>query len=309
MRVPYMDMHAEYMDTPHRRVIYLRPDGLDEIPMLGRYSYTHARPDLPVHRHFGGIEFCYRERGNQVFEVGGQQYHLHGGDVFVAFPDEPHSTGGNPSEPGILFWLNVRLPRPNRRLLGLPADESAALVERLLRLPHRHFHATGATKALFGELFRLHDRPETPLRNTRLRNAAIQLLLEVIDGAARCVEPRTSQRMTEIIRLIRDNALEDLRLEDLARRAHLSVSHFKKRFKAETGLAPWQFILQAKIEAAKELLRTTRTPVGKVAMDLGFVSSQYFATVFKRITGVTPTGHRRGTVARTPSTRRHDGQG
>ncbi len=50
-----MDIQALYMDAPHRRVVDLRRDGLAEVPMLGMYSYSRARPDLPVHRHEGGL--------------------------------------------------------------------------------------------------------------------------------------------------------------------------------------------------------------------------------------------------------------
>ncbi len=88
-------------------------------------------PILPVHRHAGGWEICYLERGNQVFEVRDQTYRLRGGDVFLTFPDEPHSTGGSPSEPGVLYWLNVRRPAEGRTLLGWPRAESQMLLASL----------------------------------------------------------------------------------------------------------------------------------------------------------------------------------
>ena len=303
-----MDVRAEYMDTPRRRVLDLRREGLSEIPMLGWYSYSRARPDLPVHRHAGGLEVCYLERGNQVFEVSGQQYRLSGGDVFVTFPDEPHSTGGNPSEPGILYWINVRLPKRGNSLFALPRSESTSLVQALQGLPYRHFRATRQTKELFDELFKLHARPEVVLRASRMRCAAIRLLVEIIDGAARRAAVRTSKRMAEIIEWILANPSASFRLDELARRAGLSVSHFKKRFKAEAGLSPWQFILRSKIETAKQWLKTSEASITDVALDLGFASSQYFATVFKRMAGVTPTAYRRSPIVRSPSTRTDDGQ-
>ena len=126
-----MDIQALYMDTPHRRVVDLRRDGLGDVPMLGMYSYSRARPDLPVHRHEGGWEICFLERGNQVFEVHEQVYRLRGGDLFVTLPNEPHSTGGSPSEPGVLYWLNVRRPARQRRFLGLPRAEGDQLLAAL----------------------------------------------------------------------------------------------------------------------------------------------------------------------------------
>lgn len=303
-----MDIDAQYMDAPHRRVVDLRPDGLADVPMLGTYSYSRARPDLPVHRHAGGWEVCYLERGNQVFQVCDETYRLRGGDVFTTFPDEPHSTGGRPSEPGVLYWLNVRRPAPGQTLLGWPPAESQELLVALDTLPHRHFRATPHTKTLFKELFRWHDSPASPGRTLRLRLAVTRLLLEIVDAASRRAKSPSSERISEIIRLVRRHPERDFRLDDLARHARLSLSHFKKRFRAETGLSPRQFILRDKIEAAKRMLHQDGTSVTGIALDLGFVSSQYFATVFKRITGVTPSRYRHRREMPQPSQRGHDGQ-
>ena len=51
MRLPFIDIRAQYMDLPHRRVLDLRPEGLKEIPVLGWYTHSEAKPEVPVHRH------------------------------------------------------------------------------------------------------------------------------------------------------------------------------------------------------------------------------------------------------------------
>jgi AraC-like DNA-binding protein len=308
MRVAYMDIAAEYMDSPHRRVLDLRPLGLVDVPMLGMYSYAHARPDLPVHRHVGGWEICYLERGHQSFEVEGDLYRLRGGDAFVTLPDEPHSTGGSPSEPGVLYWINVRRPASGAGLLGLPRVESQRLIDSLMMLPHRHFRASQPTKGIFRELFRWHDHGDRTLQPTRLRAATLRLLLEIVDASRRHAQSQSSERIAEVIRLVQQHPERDFRLEELARHAHLSLSHFKKRFKAETGFSPRQFIQRDKIVAANAQLRGSRRSVTAIALDLGFVSSQYFATVFKRITGTTATHYRRCQQRSEPSCRASDGQ-
>ena len=166
------------------------------------------------------------------------------------------------------------------------------LLAALADLPHRHFRATSPTKSLFKELFRWHDSPAGPDRTLRMRLAVTRLLLEIMDAAGRRAKSPSSERILEIIRLIRSHPERDFGLEDLARHVRLSLSHFKKRFRAETGLSPRQFILRDKVEAAKRVLCENGTSVTDIALDLGFVSSQYFATVFKRITGVTPSLYR-----------------
>ncbi|MBC8010767.1 MAG: helix-turn-helix transcriptional regulator, partial [Burkholderiales bacterium] len=79
----------------------------------------------------------------------------------------------------------------------------------------------------------------------------------------------------------------------LARIAELSVSRFKTRFKAEFGVPPAEYVLRARVEEARRRLARPGATVTYVALDLGFSSSQYFATSFKRLTHSTPSGFRR----------------
>ena len=84
---------------------------------------------------------------------------------------------------------------------------------------------------------------------------------------------------------------------------NVAVMAEKLTLKLEPGTTP-----RDKIEAAKRLLHQDSTSVTGIALDLGFVSSQYFATVFKRITGVTPSRYRHRREVPQPSQRGHDGQ-
>jgi AraC-like DNA-binding protein len=98
----------------------------------------------------------------------------------------------------------------------------------------------------------------------------------------------TSRRIEAAVREIESRPQETFFLKDLARQSHLSLSRFKTRFKSETGIPPKQFILQCKLAAARERLVSTDDSICQIAMDLGFSSSQYFATVFKRLMGISP---------------------
>lgn len=83
-----------------------------------------------------------------------------------------------------------------------------------------------------------------------------------------------------------------LGLADLAECAGLSRAHFSKRFKATTNLTPHQFVLRARVARCKQLLVSTRLPVGEIALMGGFTTQQHMSTVFRRLVGVTPTEYR-----------------
>jgi transcriptional regulator GlxA family with amidase domain len=83
--------------------------------------------------------------------------------------------------------------------------------------------------------------------------------------------------------------LEDcLRLADLAKVAGLSPMHFAAQFRKATGYRPHDYLLQRRIESAKDLLSTTDMPLAEVALAVGFHAQAHFTTVFKRLTDQTP---------------------
>ena len=145
--VPFMDIAATYSDLPHRRLVDLRPDGLAEIPAFGRLSYAKSRPDLPIHRHFGCLEFHYRDRGEQHFQVNNEMYLMRGGDLFVTLPDEPHSTGGYPMETGVMYWLVLKVPRKGEGLLGLVREGKQCDFASPARSPDSTLSRNGADEA------------------------------------------------------------------------------------------------------------------------------------------------------------------
>lgn len=82
-------------------------------------------------------------------------------------------------------------------------------------------------------------------------------------------------------------------LATLANLAGLSQSHFHRAFKASTGLAPYQWQLQARIQRAKALLLDTCGSVEDVADATGFADAAHFGRTFRKLTGVTPAAWRK----------------
>jgi AraC-like DNA-binding protein len=66
----------------------------------------------------------------------------------------------------------------------------------------------------------------------------------------------------------------------------------KARFKREVGIPPAEYVIRCKIAVARTRLAQSDATITRVAMDLGFPSSQFFATVFRRFTGRKPSALR-----------------
>lgn len=83
-----------------------------------------------------------------------------------------------------------------------------------------------------------------------------------------------------------------LTLTDLARHAGVSVRTLTRRFHAESGVSPLQWLLHQRIERAKELLETTTLPMDQVARSCGLGTADSLRAHLVRRTGLTPSAYR-----------------
>ena len=81
---------------------------------------------------------------------------------------------------------------------------------------------------------------------------------------------------------------EDIPLQILSDLVKLSRSYFSRAFKVSTGLAPHQWLLQARISKAKQLLLETDRPLAQIAIDVGFADQAHFTRTFRREAGESP---------------------
>ena len=95
------------------------------------------------------------------------------------------------------------------------------------------------------------------------------------------------ERVEQIKTYVRDHVDERLDLEDIARQFYISSHYLSHYFRRETGFTLGQFIAQAKIDRAKELLQKGFS-VTDTAISLSYNSDSHFINTFKRLTGTTP---------------------
>ncbi|MBE5960644.1 MAG: AraC family transcriptional regulator [Lachnospiraceae bacterium] len=85
---------------------------------------------------------------------------------------------------------------------------------------------------------------------------------------------------------------EELSLSDLASHAALSPYYFLRLFKKQTGLTPHNYILTARIDMAKYLLKTSSLPIKEIAFRSGFTTESAFCNSFYKKTSLTPSAYR-----------------
>jgi transcriptional regulator GlxA family with amidase domain len=90
-----------------------------------------------------------------------------------------------------------------------------------------------------------------------------------------------------------------LSIDELARHAGVSQRSFLRRFAEETGTTPLQWLVNARVNLARELLETTDQSIDQVAWDSGLGSAANLRLHFRRVLQTTPTAYRR-TFTRRP---------
>ena len=90
------------------------------------------------------------------------------------------------------------------------------------------------------------------------------------------------------IEFIYDNLQRQISVNELAERAGLSTGYFSRLFIKETGMNVNQFVNQAKINTAQNMLRYSESSILDISVSLGFASQSAFTSTFKKVTGVTP---------------------
>lgn len=101
-----------------------------------------------------------------------------------------------------------------------------------------------------------------------------------------------ASRLRKTLDLINERIGDDLSLKELALETSLSVFHFARAFKAATGVAPHQYVLERRVARARDLLAQGELSLSEIAQACGFASQAHLTNVFKRAVGVTPGVYR-----------------
>ncbi|MEY9095422.1 response regulator [Paenibacillus sp. RC84] len=105
-------------------------------------------------------------------------------------------------------------------------------------------------------------------------------------------EERTTSVLKEAKDWIDAHFVEEITLEQAAERVHLSLHYFSKMFKRHMGETFIDYVTRLRIERAKELMKNDELSLKEVCFEVGYKDPNYFSRVFRKVTGISPTGYR-----------------
>lgn len=127
-------------------------------------------------------------------------------------------------------------------------------------------------------------------RMLALLRKAIDALFLNIASKVRVNEQRPIRMAKQFVQ---DHYMENLRLEDVANQVHMNAAYFSTLFKKETGVNFSDYLVQCRIDAAKELLRKSDATIAEIAERAGYAESKYFSKQFLKIVGLKPSQYRK----------------
>lgn len=97
-----------------------------------------------------------------------------------------------------------------------------------------------------------------------------------------------SQRICRAIAWLREHSTAPLKLEDMARAAHMSVSSLHHHFKAVTAMSPLQYQKQLRLQEARRLLFSDVVDAAEAGYKVGYESPSQFSREYSRMFGAPP---------------------
>lgn len=147
-----------------------------------------------------------------------------------------------------------------------------------------------------GALERLLSYVGNPLDEKLLAPLAIdEILFRLLRSEAAAAvragvgSPSSAAPILEVMQYIRRHHAQKLTVEQLAKRAAMSPSHFAHRFRAVARVSPMRYVREARLDRARQLLLENGSRVSEVALEVGFESPAHFTREFKRRFGIAPS--------------------
>ena len=127
------------------------------------------------------------------------------------------------------------------------------------------------------------------LYKVKCKNLVSEILYELIQADLPYHQMPHIKKLEAARSYIQENFRTEISVEALAEQHEFSPSYFRRLFRAAYGASPMQYIMNLRINYARDLLMTGELNVTEVSRLCGFDDIYYFSTVFKKKTGTTPT--------------------
>jgi AraC-like DNA-binding protein len=272
----------------------MKPAVAKDADKAPRFWRDDALPFIEARSIADGREVCYTPHSHEHFSIGaitaGRSTYLHeqlefqvsAGTVVLMNPGDVHACNPIDDQPWSYLMLYVETPwlTDLQHQLGFGQDQA------FRRFSITHLHDADLFAGLKGLYEVLVDEQHDILRK---HSAAVEFFTDVQQRLNPGNQPlrESNFKLERAAEYIRDNCTQLLKLEDICAAAQLSPSYLIRAFKQHYGMTPHAFVLNQRIQFAREQLRSGKL-IADVALEAGFADQAHFQRVFKQHLAATP---------------------
>ena len=242
---------------------------------MADFSYgKHAHEELAIGVTTAGV---------QEFFCNGRHFRSFPGDIILFNPDDVHN--GNPGGGNILKYTMLYFdPDKLSPLVGCASNDMLTKC----RIPQTHFRDSALRSMLLAISQHAGEPASSALEQEHELYAVAVQMAKILgrfqpDG---WINKKDAFLLT-VRDYIHDNIEEDISIDELSHVANMSKYHLIRLFRSQFGLPPHQYILNHRINKAREALKNGVSATD-VAHEFGFFDSSHLNRHFKRAYGVTP---------------------
>lgn len=250
------------------------------------------------------LRLYYIIEGKFEWIIEGRHYILYPGDLAVISPGQHLGGEKDFLDIGTLMWLHIRAEELTggkiipEKWSSLSQNESRAISKIFLLNNNLVLSKLKESGALLNQVQQELFNQEIGYQ-TRTNQLIDELFILIARHLTRQNNYRRDfpQTFMKLEGSLRENLSYHWTVEEMAALTGLGTTAFSEKVKTYTGFSPLNYLINIRISEALKLLKRKDVNVTDIALDVGFYSSQHFATTFKKLTGYTPSEFRKKNIS------------
>ena len=263
------------------------------------YQKVNPNEDYPPQKH--KQEYIFRPENGRILseyqmiyivEGEGVLHTRHGGrfvlkegDMFLLFPGEWHTYHPAEKVGWKEYWIGFSGANIDNRVAeGFFSVESPVYKigynESIIELYNNAIHIAKRQEPYFQQLL------------AGIVNHLLGLMFMTSSNNRLNPDEEQLKKINKAKAYLQESVETEITMPEVAEYLNMSYTTFRHSFKKFTGLSPAQYFINLKLHRAKEMLKSTTASIKEISYMLHFESPEYFATVFRKKIGITPSEFR-----------------
>lgn len=267
---------------------------------LFTWKGTRGADEESYHNH-DFLELAYVWSGEGKYQIEGQVYSVHEGDLLIINPGVKHQalrseSGVMPATEFFVGFSDIQIPDYPYNFLPIPSGEHI-------------IHTTGEFRQKISRICSSMELENVVCREGRyfmMKSYLMQMILlvireqceEISQTGSYAFESANKQYVVErIVNYFEEHYNEKISLDQIAENMYLSPFYISKIFKSEIGDTPIRYLINIRLEKAKMLLEEeNNSSIQEIAGMVGYDDAYHFSKLFKKRYGISPSQARRNVV-------------